>query len=84
MFIDYRSAKDAHRAYEALADWITIQFPTRDVKPVTSIKNSGGGAGSENKPPKAKSSGGSTAGQAAACADDFCNALAHIPLAAGH
>ena len=71
MFIDYRSAKDAHRAYESLADWITIQFPTRDIKPVASIKNSGGAISDNKQQPIAKSSGSSYVAQAAACTHDF-------------
>jgi hypothetical protein len=79
MFIDYRSAKDAHRAHEALADWITIQFPTRDIKPVASIKNSGGAISENKQQPKAKCSGSSYVAQAAACAHDFCTHLPTMP-----
>jgi len=79
MFIDYKTAKDANRACMEIADFLTIQFPTRDVKPFASIKNSGSTCLRSERNSRARTIGNmKTVQEAAVCAHDFC-AISLIP-----
>jgi hypothetical protein len=77
MFIDYKTAKDANRACMEITDFLTIQFPTRDVKPFALIKNSGSTDLRSERNSRARTIASSKTTQEA-CAHDFC-AISLIP-----
>lgn len=73
MFIDYKTAKDANRACMEITDFLTVQFPTRDIKPFASIKNSGSTDLRFERNSRARTIGSiKTLQEEAACAQDFC------------